>query len=115
MSGGQPSAPPAHATAILAWIVIALGSFTFLAGASLMACALITRRNELWNFGMPLTLTGQFNVLLGLVLLLSHLRRANRRTTDILDDVNRRLHEIGAMPTAVIHPSRSPATRFSHS
>jgi hypothetical protein len=109
-SYSSPGRPP-----ILAWITIVLGAMTFVAGAVLFAFALALRRNEFWNFGLPLTLCGQFALLLGLTLQLKNLRQSNRRATELLESLDHRLHQMGAVSTPFTHPSHSPATRFSHS
>jgi hypothetical protein len=105
-------------SSIIAWTIIALGLIAFLCGAALVAWAFATRRDDFWYVGLPLTLAGQFGLLFGLVLQLNRLGRTNRRITDTLENVDRRLHQMNTAelsPPAFTHPSRSLARRFSHS
>jgi hypothetical protein len=95
--------------------MIVLGAITFVSGAALFAFALALRRNELWNFGLPLALSGQFGLLLGLALQLKNLRKSTRRATELLESVDHQLHQMSAVQSPFTHPSRTPAMRSSHS
>ncbi len=95
-----------------AWAILSLGLMSFLCGGVLLVWALVGRRNDLWSLGMPLALVGQFGLLLGLVLQLDHLWQANRRTSETLDVVDERLHEINHATTLLQSSHSLPAQSF---
>lgn len=101
-----------HPPSIIAWTMMALGLMAFVCGGMLLAWSFLGRRNDLWNIGMPLTLAGQFGLLLGLVLQLDHLWQANRRTTETLENVDRHLHQMNHAATLLRTSHASPAQSF---
>jgi hypothetical protein len=107
--GGSPTRPR---PSILAWGLMGIGLMAFVCGGVLLAWSLLGRRGDLWNLGMPLTLAGQFGLLLGLVMQLDHLWQANRRTAESLDNVDRRLHDIKQAATLLHTPRAAPGQSF---
>jgi hypothetical protein len=91
---------------------MAIGLMAFVCGGVLLGCSLLGRRSDLWNLGMPLTLGGQFSLLLGLVLQLDHLWQANRRTTEALEIVDRQLNQIQHSATQLRTSHGSPTQSF---
>ncbi|HZZ27603.1 MAG TPA: hypothetical protein VFE46_06305 [Pirellulales bacterium] len=102
----------ATARSIVAWGLMSLGLMCFVCGGVLLAWSFLGHRNDLWNLGMPLTLAGQFGLLLGLVFQLDHLWHANRRTTETLENVDRQLHEINHNATMLRTSHGTPGQSF---
>jgi hypothetical protein len=98
--------------AILAWAIMSLGLMSFVCGGVLLAWSFLGHRNDLWGLGMPITLVGQFGLLLGLVLQLDHLWQASRHTADTLNAVDDRLSEINHATTLLRATHSSPAQSF---
>ena len=73
--GGSP-----RRTSVFAWIAIWLGLTTFVCGVALLAWSISTTGPSCGRVGMPITLAGQFGLLLGLVLQLDRLRHDNSQT-----------------------------------
>jgi hypothetical protein len=96
----------------IAWLIMSLGLMTFMCGAVLLGMALLGGRSHLWGLGMPMTLAGQFGLLLGLVLQMDSLWQANRRTTETLDQVDHRLQEINHTTTMLGTTHSAPAQSF---
>ena len=91
---------------------MSLGLMSFVCGGVLLAWSFIGHRNDLWGLGMPITLVGQFGLLLGLVLQLDHLWQASRHTADTLNAVDDRLSEINHATTLLRTTHSSPAQSF---
>jgi hypothetical protein len=120
-SSGGTGAKPATAAnphsrkrrpAVLAWMIMSLGLMSFVCGGVLLAWSFIGHRNDLWGLGMPITLVGQFGLLLGLVLQLDHLWQASRHTADTLNAVDDRLSEINHATTLLRTTHSSHAQSF---
>ena len=99
-------------SSIVAWGMMSLGLMSFVCGAVLLAWSFVGHRSDLWNIGMPLTLVGQFGLLVGLALQLDHLWHANRRTTETLENVDRQLLEINHTATMLRTSHASPGQSF---
>ena len=93
----------------IAWLIMSLGLMTFMCGAVLLGMALFGGRSHLWGLGMPMTLAGQFGLLLGLVLQMDSLWQANRRTTETLDQVDHRLRYSNHATTTLGTTQSAPA------
>ncbi len=105
-----PAKCPRHSKS--AWMILSLGLITFVGGSVCLGWSLLGGRNDLWNLGMPMTLAGQFGLLLGLVLQLDSLWQANRRTADSIDDVGTRLQEINQATMLLQTTSASAGQSF---
>ena len=93
-------------------MIMSLGLMSFVCGGVLLAWSFIGHRNDLWGLGMPITLVGQFGLLLGLVLQLDHLWQASRHTADTLNAVDDRLSEINHATTLLRTTHSSHAQSF---
>src|SRR5262249_37993020 len=71
--------------------------------------SLATGRADLWSLGMPITLGGQFALLLGLLLQLESLWEGNRNTVDKLDEVDDRLDDLKQTATLLSSSHSSQA------
>ena len=74
--------------------VLWLGLATLLTGASLLGYAMVDRRLDLWNLGLPTLASGAGAFLLGLVLQLEHIRRNSRLTIARLKQLDTHLAEL---------------------
>jgi hypothetical protein len=107
--------PPASArrrSSRLAWGALSLGLMAFVCGAVLLGWSLAAGRNDLWSLGMPITLGGQFGLLLGLILQLESLSEGNRHTVDKLDEVDGRLDDLNQTAVLLSSSHSSPAQAF---
>jgi len=83
--------PRSHAAA---WCILSLALAVFACGAVLLGWSLIAKRDDLWPVGMPLALIGQAGLVLGLVLQLDGLWHSNRRTADVLSELDGELKDV---------------------
>ena len=97
---------------VIAWLILALGLMAFSCGGVLLAWSLLGHRSDLWNYGMPFALAGQFGLLLGLILHLDHVWHTNRRTADALASVDDRLAEINHATTLLQSSRTTPGQSF---
>ena len=96
----------------LVWGALSLGLMAFVCGAVLLGWSVAAGRSDLWSLGMPITLGGQFGLLLGLLLQLESLWEGNRNTVDKLDEVDQRLDNLNHTTTLMSTSHSSPAQAF---
>ena len=77
-----------------AWTFLTLGTMTFVCGAVLSGLSFAKGHGELWNIGLPLVLSGQDGLLLGLVFQLEGLWQSNRETSETLDELDSQLSDL---------------------
>jgi hypothetical protein len=106
-----PSRKPRRASPLV-WGMLSLGLMAFVCGAVLLGWSLATGRADLWSLGMPITLGGQFALLLGLLLQLESLWEGNRNTVDKLDEVDDRLDDLKQTAALLSSSHSSPAQAF---
>jgi hypothetical protein len=87
---------PSRTTAgqIFAWLIVASGTITLLAGIGLIAWSLSTKQLEHWNLALSLALGGQGALILGLVMVVSRLWRNSRYASNKLQEVHARLGQL---------------------
>jgi hypothetical protein len=76
-----------------------LSGLSFLAG-----------HGELWNVGLPLVLSGQAALLLGLVLQLDGLWQSNRETSETLDELDSQISDL-KQTARLLSSSHGPANK----
>jgi hypothetical protein len=108
----RPPTVPRRRSSRLAWGALSLGLMAFVCGAVLLGWSLAVGRNDLWSLGMPITLGGQFGLLLGLILQLENLWEGNRHTVDKLDEVDGRLDDLNQTAALLSSSHSSPAQAF---
>jgi hypothetical protein len=96
----------------LVWCMLSLGLMAFVCGGVLLGWSLAAARSDLWSLGMPITLGGQFSLLLGLLLQLESLWEGNRNTVDKLDEVDDRLDDLKQTAALLSSSHSSPAQAF---
>jgi hypothetical protein len=96
----------------LVWGLLSLGLMAFVCGGVLLGWSLAVGRSDLWSLGMPITLGGQFALLLGLLLQLENLWEGNRHTVDKLDEVDDRLDDLKQTAALLSSSHSSPAQAF---
>ena len=96
----------------LAWLALSLGLMAFVCGVVLLIWAYATARPDLWSLGIPLTLSGQAGLLLGLVMQLEGLWQTNRKTSDTLGDLDDRLKDLRHTTTMMGTTHSSAAQSF---
>jgi hypothetical protein len=96
------------------WLVLSLGTASFVCGGILLGWSLATGRQELWTVGLPVALAGQIALLVGLVLQFDRLWRDNRAAAAKLDNVDEQLHELKAV-TNLLSTSQGPAAGVFYS
>ena len=83
---------------------------TFVCGAVLSGLSFAAGQGELWNVGLPMVLTGQAALLLGLVFQLEGLWQSNRQTTRTLDELDSQLSDL-RHTTRLLHTTHSSAAQ----
>ncbi len=96
----------------LGWCLLSFGLIAFACGGVLLAWSLVQGRNELWTLGMPILLGGQFGLLIGLILQFDYLWQNNRQTSDELQRVDQRLHDLNHSTTLMGNTHSSAAQAF---
>jgi hypothetical protein len=79
---------------VLAWLVVASGTITLLAGIGLIAWSLSAKQMEHWNLALSLALGGQGALILGLVMVVSRLWRSSRYAAGKLQEMHARLGQL---------------------
>ena len=78
----------------LAWSVMSLGLMAFTCGGVLLAWSFLSGRLDLWNLGIPVSVSGQIALVAGLVLQLERIWQNNRYAVDKLEEVDAHLADI---------------------
>ena len=78
----------------ISWTVLSLSLMIFVCGAVLVGWSFYAGRFDLWRLGAPLTLIGQTGWLIALVLQLDGLWQGHRDTSQALQTLDGRLHEL---------------------
>jgi hypothetical protein len=99
---------------VFMWLILVLGTTSFVCGAVLLGWSLVTGRQELWTVGLPATLGGQIALMLGLVLQLDRVWRDNRTAAAKLDKVGQQLHELKTT-TTLLSTTQGPAANVFYS
>jgi hypothetical protein len=82
------------ASQVFAWLVVAAGTITLVAGIGLIAWSLSTKQLQHWNLALSLALGGQGALILGLVMVVSRLWRNSRYASNKLQEVHARLGQL---------------------
>jgi hypothetical protein len=99
-------------TTAFAWLTLVLGSAGFVGGACLLAWSLTIGQQEMWRIGLPLMLSGQVVLLLGLALQIDRLRRDSREAAARLGNVHQRLDDLKTAATLLGSSHGPGATSF---
>ena len=98
----------------LIWLVLLLGTMSFVCGGILLAWSMIAGRPELWSIGLPIAIGGQIVLLMGLVLQIDRLWFDNRAAVAKLNDVDEQLGEL-KVTTTLLGTSQGPAASVFYS
>lgn len=104
----RQSSPPNRGW--VAWTFLSLGIMTFVCGAVLSGLSFVAGHGELWTVGLPLVLSGQAGLLLGLVFQLDGLSQTNRENSETLDDLDSRLSDL-KQTTSLLSTTHNSAAR----
>jgi hypothetical protein len=99
-------------TTAFAWLTLVLGSGGFVGGACVLAWSLTIGQQEMWRIGLPLMLSGQVVLLLGLALQIDRLRREGREAAARLGNVHQRLDDLKTATTLLGSSHGPSATSF---
>lgn len=102
------------ALSTLTWVILSLGTTSFVCGGILLGWSLATGRQELWTVGLPVALAGQVALLLGLVLQLDRLWNDNRAAAAKLESVDEQISDLKAT-TTLLGTSQGPASSVFYS
>jgi len=83
-------------------------------GGVLAGWSLLGGRNDLWGFGIPIALGGQFVLLLGLVLQMDRLWADSRNATAKLEHVDAKLRELKQTTTLLGTGHGTPGAFYVH-
>jgi hypothetical protein len=91
-----PKTRPSRTTAgqIIAWLIIAFGTITLLAGIGLIAWSLSKNELQHWNLALGFAIGGQGALILGLVMAVSRLWRNSRYATNKLQEMHAGLAQL---------------------
>lgn len=78
----------------IVWSAILIGLIAFTCGGVLLAWGMITHRDDLWTMGLPIAISGQVALLLGLVMQLERVFQNHRQATRKLKEVDQKIAEI---------------------
>jgi hypothetical protein len=109
-----PGVPRSAATGVFVWLLLSLGVASLFCGGILLGWSSATGRQELWTIGLPVALTGQIALLVGLVLQLDRLWHDNRAAAAKLDNVDAQLGELKAA-TTLLGTSHGPTAGIFYS
>jgi len=98
--------------ALAVWAGISLGVMFLACGGILLGWSVLGQRSELWTMGLPITLTGQVLLVIGLVLQLDRLWHHNRAAVAKLDDVDQQLHDLRSTTAMLGTTHSTPAVAF---
>ncbi|MBM3999461.1 MAG: hypothetical protein FJ297_07980 [Planctomycetes bacterium] len=94
------------------WITISFGLMLFVCGGVLVGWSYISARAELMRIGLPLTLSGQVLLVLGLILQLEFHWKHTRRTNAALARLHGDLHRLEHATTLLAATHSMPAQSF---
>ncbi|MEI8373939.1 MAG: hypothetical protein WCJ35_14010 [Planctomycetota bacterium] len=97
--------------AALAWTTLSLGTAGFVCGLTLMGWSMNTGRQDLWAFGVPIILSGQIALVLGLVLQLDRIWHDSRRAAARMEIVDEQLHDLKTA-TSLLGTTHGPSSAF---
>lgn len=75
----------------LAWLFLSLGLMAFACGGAMLVWSVMTQREELWSYGIPLVLGGQGAVIFGLIGLNENASHRHKQAIVALDEHRQRL------------------------
>ncbi len=93
------------------WALLCVGVALFACGGSLVAYSLTGDREELWNLGTPLALSGQVIFLIGLILQLDIIWHQSRQTSRNLSSLDDRLAQLQEDRESTEQPEFLPASK----
>lgn len=93
------------------WLATSIGLMAFACGSVLLGWSLHMERADLWNLGLPITLGGQFLLILGLLLHLERVWQTNQQTAVLLSEVDQRLSKL-QQSTSLLSTSASSSQAF---
>ncbi len=76
---------------LLAWLFLGVGLMAFACGGVMLGWGAATERAELWELGIPLTLSGQAAMIFGLLGLLENAGQRHKQTAAALEEHRQRL------------------------
>ena len=98
-----------HRSPVMAWTLLSLGLMVFACGVILLIWGNASNRDDLWGLGLPLAISGQAGLLIGLILQLDGLWHSNRATTTSLGQLDHRLNEVKHATTMLTTTYSVPA------
>lgn len=98
-----------HRSPVMAWTLLSLGLMVFACGVILLIWGNASNRDDLWGLGLPLAISGQAGLLIGLILQLDGLWHSNRATTTSLGQLDHRLNEVKHATTMLTTTHSVPA------
>jgi hypothetical protein len=104
-------ATPVRRTGGVAWFIVSLGLTALVCGVALLLGSTLTGRGALWTVGLPIAVSGQVVLLLGLALQLERIGQGSRKAAVKLDHVDEQLHNLQQATTMLgtTHSSASQA------
>jgi len=96
----------------LTWTALSLGLMAFVCGGILLGYSIFSGREDIWNVGVPIALSGQIGILIGLGLQLDRLWHDNRQTFNKLDNVDDRLKDLQNTTSLIDTNNRTPGGAF---
>jgi len=97
-------------SSMMSWTSLSIGLMSFVCGGVLLVWAFMAGRGDLWVIGMPLALIGQAAILVGVVFQMDGLWKSNRDTSETLDDLDDKLHDL-KHTTTMLGTTRSGAAQ----
>lgn len=97
---------------LLAWGALSVGLMAFVCGGVLLGWGFISGRVDLWTLGTPLTLVGVAGLILGMVMQMDGLWQSNRKTAEMLSELDGQLHDLRHTTTLMSTTHSSPAQSF---
>lgn len=106
----QNAAPRQPQRTWVAWTFLSIGLMTFVCGAVLSGLSFMAGQAELWNIGLPMVLSGQAALLLGLVFQLEGLWQNNRETCETLGELDDQIADL-RQATTLLHSTHGAAAQ----
>jgi hypothetical protein len=104
--------PQSQPAGLAAWACLTLGLMAFVCGGVLVIWSFAADRADLWSLGLPLTLSGQVGLVLGLLLQLDGLSQSSRRTEETLSELDSQLGQLRGVTAMVSSTHSGPAHSF---